>query len=193
MSTAKRILDSRATSRRSNGKMYAAMFNVSEVTKELEELAVPDDESYKILSEIGAKLTQAIRSNMPVKTGSLLRSIQMYRSKRDPYRRLWVGPRYVKGGGPDEGNHAHLLEFGTSERTMKEGLIYGDTARSTFKKFKGPWFFKPFAGKETGKVQATPYIKQAFESIKDSLRDEGQQKYLKALLDAGKKKGFTVR
>lgn len=198
MSTAKRTLDNMASARgrrRSSGKMYATMSGVEDVTLALQNLQVPDKTVYEILSmRIAPRLIDSIRQLVPKKTGRLLRSIQMFRSKRDAYRRIWVGPRYTGNfSSPDAGNHAHLLEFGTEEREMKVGLIYGDTVRKTFKKFRGPWFFKPFAGKPTGKVTGIHFMQQALDQNKQWIIQEGQAAMEEAFAEEAKKKGFDIK
>ena len=197
MSTAKRTLDNMASSRgrrRASGKMYATMSGVEDITLALQNLNVPDKAIFDILSmRIAPRLIDSIRTLVPKKTGALLRSIQMFRSKRDAYRRIWVGPRYTGNwSSPDAGNHAHLVEFGTAERQMKVGLIYGDTAKSTYKKFAGPWFYKPFKGKSTGKVTGLEFMQRALEQNKQWVIAEGQAAMAEALLNEAKRKGLNT-
>lgn len=194
MSLSKRILESKQGSKRSasNGKMYAVMFGADEVANALRELEVPQRRSYEILITVSQPVIEAIRSLLPVKSGSLYRSIQAFRSKRDWYRRIWIGPRYIKGGGPDAGNHAHFIEYGTEDRMINRDLLPGDITRSTYEKFKGPWFFKPFSGKQVGRVKAVNFMQRAYSENKDRIETQGREMYLEALAEEAKKKGFKV-
>lgn len=194
MSLSKRLLESKQGSRRTaeNGKMYAAMYGADEVAKALQELEVPQRRSYEILITLSQPVIEAIRSYLPVKTGSLYRSIQAFRSKKDWYRRLWIGPRYIKGGGPDAGNHAHFLEYGTEPRQQDKNLLPGDVTRSTYEKFRGPWYFKPFAGKDVGRVKPISFMQRAYIENKEKIESEGRALFAEALAEEAKKKGFQV-
>lgn len=200
MSVSKRILEEKMFSRKgkaaTNGKMYAKMQGVDAVIAGLQNVAPTDKQKFEILSQLAVPLIDKIRSLLPFKTGRLYRSIQMFRSKRDTYGKIWIGPRYLSGQHSDSneaGNHAHLVEYGTQERVMKEGLIYGDTARSTYQKFKGPWYFKPYAGKSTGLVSGIHFMQVAFDSMKEYLFQKGSAMLAEAVALNAKKEGFQVK
>lgn len=196
MSLAKRLLDAKAGRggrKAESGAMYAVMYGVDDVMKALQEVQISQRECYAIVTTVAQPLVAAIRSELPVKSGSLYRSIQVFRSKRDWYRKVWIGPRYIKGGGPDAGNHAHFLEYGTDNRTHLKDLLPGGITRSTYERFRGPWYFRPYAGKNLGATKAIGFMQKAYTNNKAKIQAEGNALLAEAFENAAKRKGFSVK
>lgn len=119
-----------------------------------------------VLAEANA-ISQNMASRVPVNLGALKASIGVNKSKKNPLF-VWVGPQYSNKSSLSEGgNHAHLVEFGSKARYMKRGLIAGEFTRESggSKKFEGLPRHAPYAGKFTGVMPATPFVRPTFDSM----------------------------
>jgi len=159
----------------------------------LRELDINNAESLEILQTVAAPVVADMQSSAPNKTGATMRSIRVYRQAKSPYRKIQIGPMYVKGGGPDAGNAAHLTEFGTAERVMKKGLRAGGITQKTMEPFAGPNFFRPYAGKPLGRVQSKAWIYNVFIRQKSAVLATGKALLLHAIEQKAKQKGFKVK
>ena len=124
-----------------------------------------DDEIKKILTTAAQPLINEMKTRAPKNTGSLADSISVWNARKTPYR-VWVGPSYKIGNG---GRHAHLVEYGTVERVMKKGLRAGNITQGTMQVFKGPSYFRPFAGKSVGIMPAQPFIRNSVEAARSTV------------------------
>jgi hypothetical protein len=159
----------------------------------LRDLNITDAESINILQTIAAPIVTDLQTSAPNKTGATMRSIRVYRQAKSPYRKIQIGPMYVKGGGPDAGNAAHLSEFGTAERTQKKGLRAGGITQKTMEPFKGPNFFRPYAGKPLGRVQAKQWILNVYKRQQSAAQSTGNQMLLAAIDKKAKQQGFKTK
>lgn len=141
--------------------------DLNDVERALTNTALTDKEQFEIVKAMAVPVVQGLQQNAPVNTGKVQRSIRVFRSAKNPYGNVQVGPMYIKGGGPDAGNAAHLTEFGTDDRTMKTGLKYGKLVAKTLEPFKGPPEFAPYAGKKLGRVQSREWIMRTYTQVKD--------------------------
>lgn len=141
--------------------MYSKVTGVNDVQSSLINTAFSDKETYTVVKAIANPIVDQLKTNAPTDEGNVRRSIQIFRSKKDPYRKVQIGPKYIKGGGPIAGNAAHFTEFGTVERTMKEGLRYG-VVKGTLEKFAGPPQFTPYKGKKLGRVQSKEWVYKTY-------------------------------
>ncbi|UZS00265.1 HK97-gp10 family putative phage morphogenesis protein [Chondrinema litorale] len=112
-------------------------------------------------------------------TGNLKKSIGIFVSKGSERKRnlkagLWVGPR-VKG--QSKGYHAHLVEFGTEDRTPKKGrfLVF---------EYNGVLVF----AKRTEGMKPNPFMRPAWEQTKGQVEagviDNIEQVFLREIKKA---------
>jgi HK97 gp10 family phage protein len=163
----------------------AVIQQAGEVAKAL--LNTRDGLNAKQLQEMLTKAAQPLIDEMkkqaPKNTGALAQSITVWSSRKNPYR-VWVGPSYKLGVG---GRHAHLVEYGTAERVMKQGLRAGGITQSTMKPFAGPPKFAPYAGKRVGVMPAQPFIRTSVAMAKDVVVNNIQAAYLEYITAIARK------
>lgn len=147
-----------------------------------------DDEIKKLLTQAAQPLINEMRTRAPKDKGALARSIDVWNARKTPYR-VWVGPSYKLGQG---GRHAHLVEYGTAERVMKKGLRAGNITQATMQVFRGPSYFRPFAGKRVGVMPAQPFIRNSVQATGDQVKQNIHNAVSMLIFSRAKQQGFKV-
>jgi HK97 gp10 family phage protein len=153
---------------------------------------VSEPQLKKIVEVQAENISNVMQSKVTVDKGTLKASIGVSKSKKNNYF-FWVGPQYAgKNSLFEGGNHGHLVEFGTKERYMKKGLFAGGFTRKSqgTEKFKGFGEYTPFAGKYTGVMKASPFVRPTYDSLGSTVIDNIKKETEKIILKEGDKQGL---
>lgn len=126
----------------------------------------------EILRPVAAEMRSKLTSQTQVRTGNLLRSmgIKHLATGDAAASATLAGHRYGHGG-----NHAHLIEFGTKERSMKRKRIVA------FKGSDGQIIFRNV--QRTGKGPALPFIGPVIDKALPQIEREYPDKAQKYMED----------
>lgn len=167
---------------------------VDEMVKKLSDIEFKGDDIYDVIRVASTPMVDAIRNSIPIHTGNLRRSIDFIeRSRRKGKFKnaatVIIGARTYGGF---KGLHASVLEKGTNERKMTRGLRAGDITQKTMEHYKGPWFFKPFKGKSTGKIEGRLFMAKGFDATINQVWNNSKDGLLKLANKELKAKGLPT-
>jgi hypothetical protein len=139
----------------------------------IDQVILPND-AQNILSQSAQPLLQQVVSNLlKVVKGSknLARSFNIYRGRKGDARyKIYVGPSYGKLG---IGQAAHLIEYGTVERTRRSISEDGKVTMVS-----------------TGAVKARPFMRPAWEQTKAKVMGDAEKGIIAHIDKKLKQKGF---